>query len=204
MPKRARLFATLFAAMIPLLTLSLASAAEIATDMQDFTATVDKQQNLHMKINAEITAPQDKVFDAIAHPELTSRFDPQVQSVKVVSDTPNARIVEFTGTPIPIPNAPKSIQVKLTPDKANARVKAESVGKLPLTFENTYKLSRAKDGKGTEVEYTSVSSDASKQLGMQIPEGMRKQIAIENFMQQMHTIAAYLQDGGKKVASSHK
>lgn len=200
MPKRARLSAFLFA-VIPLLAFSIVSAAEIATDMKNFDGNVDKQGNLHMKIDAEIAAPQDKVFYAITHPELTSKFDPQVQSAKVVSDSPDAKIVEFTGTPLPIPNAPKSIQVKLVQDKSAGTMKAESVGKTPITFENSYKLAPAKDGKGTDVAYTSVSSDASKQLGMQVPEGMRKQFAIETFMQQMHTIAAYIGSGGKTVAS---
>jgi hypothetical protein len=43
----------------------------------------------------------------------------------------------------------------------------------------------------------------SKQVGMQVPDGMRKQIALQTFMQQLHTIGSYIEDNGKKVAS-HK
>ena len=179
------------------------AAAPITANLKDFNGSIDKDKNLHLDATAEITAPEAKVYDAITHPELTAKEDPNVRSVKVVSQDSSSKVVEFTGNAVPIPNAPQSLKVKLTPNQASQSVKVESVDNPILKFHNEYQLSPSKDGNGTIVKYTSVSNDVSKQVGMQVPDGMRKQIALQTFMQQLHTIGNYIEDSGKKV-TSHK
>ncbi len=179
------------------------AATPITENLKDFNGTIDKDKNLHLEATAEITAPEQKVFDALSHPELTAKEDPNVRSVKVVSQDGNSKVVEFTGTAVPIPNAPQSLKVKLVPDQASQSVKVESVDSPILRFKNEYQLSPSKGGNGTIVKYTSLSNDVSKEIGMQIPDGMRKQIALQTFMQQLHSIGNYIEDGASKVAA-HK
>jgi hypothetical protein len=180
------------------------AAAPTTADMKDFNSTVDKDKTVHLEATAEINAPQDKMFDAISHPELTSKSDPQVQKAVVVSQDSNSKVVEFFGgQQLPIPNAPKSLKIKVMPDQASNTIKVESYQSPILKFQNEYKLSPTKDGKGTIVKYSSVSNDISKQIGMDIPADMRKQIGLETFMNQMHTVGVYIDDSA--VASAkHK
>ncbi|HXN86668.1 MAG TPA: SRPBCC family protein [Candidatus Binataceae bacterium] len=195
--------AFLIGLLTSILVVSIVFAATSA-DMKDFNSTVDKDKNMHLEATAEINAPQDKVFDAISHPELTSKSDPQVQKVVVVSQDSTGKVVEFFGgQQLPIPNAPKSLKIKVTPDQASNTIKVESYQSTILKFQNEYKLSPNADGKGTIVKYSSVSNDISKQIGMDIPADMRKQIGLETFMNQLHTVGVYIDDSA--VASAkHK
>ena len=98
----------------------------------------------------------------------------------MVSQDP--KVVEFFGgQQLPIPNAPKSLKIKVMPDQASNTIKVESYESPILKFQNEYKLSPTENGKGTIVKYSSVSNDISKQIGMDIPPDMRKQIGLENF-----------------------
>jgi len=169
--------------------------------MKNFNSTVDKNKNMHLEVTAEINAPEDKVFDAISHPELTSKSDPRIEKANVVSQDSNSKIVELFGQQVPIPNAPPSLKIKVMPDQASNTIKVESYQSPILQFQNEYKLSPAEGGKGTIVKYTSVSNDISKQLGMDTPDDMRKQFGIQTFMDQMNTIGVYIDDKSKKVAS---
>ena len=183
--------------------IALAAAPTIA-DMKDFNSTVDNDKNMHLEATAEMNAPLGKVFDAISHPELTSKSDPAVQKVVVVSQDSSGKVVEFFGgQQLPIPNAPKSLKIKVMPDQASNTIKVESYESTVLKFQNEYKLSPSADGKGTVVKYSSVSNDISKQIGMDIPADMRKQIGLETFMNQLHTVGVYIDDSA--VASAkHK
>ena len=176
--------------------------AEITESMQNFDATFDKDKNMHLVVTAEITAPPDQLFDALSHPELTSKLDPDVKQAHVVSQDGNSKIVELSGTPIPIPNAPKSLKIKVTSDQPQQSVKVESYENTLLKFQNEYKLSPTKDGKATVVKYTSTSNDLSKQFGMDIPQGMRQQFGLETFMKQLHRMGDYIEAHSKKVAAN--
>ena len=192
--------ALLFGLITSIIVVSLAFAATTA-DMQDFNATFDKDKNMHLDANAEVTAPADKVFDAIAHPEVTAKSDPQVEKIQVVSHEGDSKIIELFGQTVPIPNAPKSMKIKVTPDKANQSIEVDSYQSSLLQFQNSYKLSPSKDGKGTIVKYSSTSNDISKQLGMDVPSDMRKTIGLQTFMNQMNRVATYIDANGGKVAT---
>jgi len=192
--------AFLIGLLTSLLVVSLAFAETTAT-MQDFNSTFDKDKNMHLEATAEVTAPQDKVFDAISHPELTAKTDPQVQKVQVVSTEGDSKIIELFGQQVPIPNAPKSMKIKVASDKANDTVKVDSYQSTLLQFQTEYKLSPSKDGKGTLVKYSSTSNDISKQLGMDVPSDMRKQIGLQTFMNQMHTVGEYIDEHSGNVAN---
>src|SRR5262249_17111016 len=112
------------------------------------------------------------------------------------------KLVELFGQAAPVPNAPKSIKIKVTPDKATETIKVESVDNSMFDFQNEYKLSPAKDGKGTIVKYTSVSNDLSKALGIELPTGMRKQIALKAFMEQLHRVGDYIDEQAKAKGGS--
>ena len=137
--------------LIGLLTSILVVSIAFATtnaDMKDFNSTVDKDKNMHLEATAEINAPEGNVFDAISHPELTSKSDPQVQKAVVVSQDSNSKVVEFFGgQQLPIPNAPKSLKIKVMPDQGSNTVKVESYQSPILKFQSEYKLSPSKDGK---------------------------------------------------------
>jgi carbon monoxide dehydrogenase subunit G len=191
--------AFLLGLLTSLFVVSFAFAATTAT-MGDFNSTFDKDKNMHLQATAEVSAPADKVFDAISHPELTAKTDPQVDKVQLVSQDGDSKIVELFGQQVLIPNAPKSLKIKVTSDKANQTVKVDSYQSTLLQFQNEYKLSPSKDGKGTLVKYSSNSNDISKQLGMDVPTDMRKQIGLETFMNQMHTVGGYIDEHSGKVA----
>jgi hypothetical protein len=192
-------FAGLSAVIAALLVAALAGAETTAT-MQDFNTSLDKDKNMRLEATAEITAPEDKVFDALSHPELTAKSDPQIRKVQVLSQDGDSKIVELFGQQVPMPNAPKSLKLKITTDKAHQTIKVDSYQSTLLQFQNEYQLAASKDGKGTVVKYTSTSNDISKQIGMDIPEGMRKQVGLETFMTQMHSVGAYIDERSKNVA----
>jgi hypothetical protein len=192
--------AFLFGLLTSIVAVSIAFATTSA-DMQDFNSTFDKDKNMHLEATAMVTAPPDKVFDAISHPELTAKSNPQVEKVQVVSKSGDSEIVELFGQQVPIPNAPKSMKIKVTPDKASQTVKVESYQSTLLQFQTEYKLAPSKDGKGTLVKYTSTSNDISKQIGMDVPSDMRKQIGLQTFMDQMHTVGEYIDEHSGKVAN---
>ena len=192
-------FAGLSAVIAALLVAALAGAETTAT-MQDFNTSLDKDKNMRLEATAEITAPEDKVFDTLSHPELTAKSDPQIRKVQVLSQDGDSKIVELFGQQVPMPNAPKSLKLKITTDKAHQTIKVDSYQSTLLQFQNEYQLAASKDGKGTVVKYTSTSNDISKQIGMDIPEGMRKQVGLETFMTQMHSVGAYIDERSKNVA----
>lgn len=192
----------LSAAILTTSTLAAAIAfAATTAEMKNFDSTIDKNQNMHLQVTAEINAPQAKVFDAISHPELTAKSDPRIEKANVVSQDSNGKIVELFGQQVPIPNAPPSLKIKVIPDKASNTIKVESYQSPILQFQNEYKLSSTPDGKGTVVKYIGVSNDISKQLGMDVTPDMRKQFGVQTFMDQMHTVGVYIDDNSKKVAS---
>jgi ribosome-associated toxin RatA of RatAB toxin-antitoxin module len=200
--------------IVPVLFIGLIAGgiarAETTEEMGNFDGGVDKNQTLHMQISANMNAPVDRVFDALSHPELVAKYDPNVTGAKVVSQSGDSKIVELTGQAVPIPNAPKSLRVKITPNKADNTIEATSVDNPFITFDNKFKLVPSADGKGTVVNYTttsSISKEASQAIGMDIPEGMRKQLALTNFMEQLHSVGEYIDKagsgpGGGRVASN--
>src|SRR5580704_16445114 len=85
--------------IISLLVIPRAFAADAATttSLGDFTASFDKDRNLHIVAAAQVTAPEAKVFDAISHPDLVAKSDPQVDKVQIISQQGNSRIIEVFG-----------------------------------------------------------------------------------------------------------
>jgi len=183
-------FALLFGLIASVVAVVLALAATTA-DLQDFNASFDKDKNMHLEASAMVTAPLDKVFDAIAHPELTAKSDPAVDKT-VISHQGEDSIVEIFGPQVPIPNAPKSLKIKVLPDKTNHSIEVDSYQSPILQFQNSYRLSPSKDGKSTLVKYSSTSNDISKQLGTDIPSDMRKTAGLTTFMNQMNRVADYI------------
>jgi carbon monoxide dehydrogenase subunit G len=169
----------------------------IEASLGDQKATVDKEDKLHLEATADINAPVDKVYDAMTHPEKVAKYDAQIDAVKVISDGAAGKVVEFKGQTLPIPNAPPALQVKYTFDPAKKSLTAESYGKSPIQFRSDYALKPSKDGKGTEISYTSVSSSVAKLMGTDTPQFMRQTLALDNFMRQLHSVSQYLMKGGK-------
>src|SRR5579862_1126021 len=193
--------ALLFGLMASIAAVAIAFAAT-SVDMGDFNATFDQNKNMHLVASVTITAPPDKVFDAIAHPEITAKNDPQVDKVQVVGHQGGSEIVElFGGQQVPIPNAPNSIKIKVTPDKANSSIEVDSYQSPILQFQNSYKVSPTSDGKGSIVAYTSTSNDISKQIQMEIPSDMRKTFGLQTFMMQMQRVAQFIDSNSGKVAT---
>ena len=176
---------------------SLARAEDIEPTFEDQKTTFDKQDNMTLDATASLNAPVDKVYEALSNPEKVAKYDPQIKGVKVLSKSANGRVLEYQGQTLPIPNAPKSLQVKYTFDPAKKAVTAESAGKALIKFRADYNLSPSKDGKSTEVKYTSVSSSPSKLLGMETPQFMRRQASLTTFMQVLRHAGQYIQKGGK-------
>jgi len=112
-----------------------ATSAPTTADMTNFSSTLDKDKNMHLEVTADMTAPVDKVFDALSHPELVAKKDAQIHGTKVISEDASGKIVEITGQTAPIPNAPKSIKIKVIPDKAANTIKVESVDSPILHFQ---------------------------------------------------------------------
>jgi hypothetical protein len=183
--------------IFPIHGLARADEAEIGTTLGDVKDTVDKDKRLHIDVTASMNAPADKVYDALIHPEIVAKYDSRITNIKVVSRDANSATVEFTGQTMPIPNAPPSFRVKYTFDAATKSVTAKSASQSPIQFENHTQLGPSKDGKGTDIKFTGVSSSTGKIMGFEPPEGMRKQFAVSSFMRQMHNVGMYIQKGGK-------
>jgi len=82
-------------------------------------------------------------------------------------------------------------------DPATKSVSAKNAGKSPIQFQNHTELKPSKDGKGTHIHYTGVSSSTGPIMGFEPTEGMRTQFALSAFMRQMHNVGMYIQKGGK-------
>jgi uncharacterized protein YndB with AHSA1/START domain len=174
-----------------------AEEADIVTTLGDANATVDKDKRLHLDAAAQINAPADKVYDALAHPEILAKYDSRITGIKVVSRDANGETVEYKGQTMPIPNAPPSFRVRYSFDAATKSVTAKSASQSPIQFQNHTELKPSKDGKGTDIHYTGVSSSAGTIMGFEAPVGMRKQFAVSAFMRQMHNVGMYIQKDGK-------
>jgi hypothetical protein len=57
-----------------------------------------------------------------------------------------------------------------------------------VQFNTETTLKPSKDGKSTEIAYTSVSSSAGKIMGMETPKFMRQQFALESFMRGLRNV----------------
>jgi uncharacterized protein YndB with AHSA1/START domain len=188
------------------LTLALAAAprvraadVDIAPTFEDQKSTLDAKKALHLDLTASMNAPVDKVYDALTNPEKVATYDAQITSAKLVSKSANGKVVEFFGQTIAVPNAPKSLKVKFTFDPDKKTIVSQSTGKALIQFRNEVALSPSKDGKGTEIHYTSVSADPSKALGMDTPEFMRIGAARGTFMSTLNNAGKYIQSGGKEA-----
>ncbi len=173
------------------------AADTVEANLDDQKSTIDKQDKLHLEATADINAPADKVYDAMTHPETVAKYDSQVDAVKVLSDGAAGKVVEFKGQTLPIPNAPPAIQVKYTFDAGKKSITAESYGKALIQFHSEYTLNPSKDGKGTVINYSSVSSSVGKIMDMDTPQFMRQQFALDAFMRQLHDVSLYIMKGGK-------
>ena len=178
-------------------SLARADEADIETTLGDEKATVDKDKQLHLDATAQINAPADKVYDALTHPEKVAKYDSRFTDVKVVSHDANGKTVEYKGQILPDPNAPPSFQVQYSFDPATKSVSARNAGKSQIQFQNHTEVKPSKDGKGTDIHYTSVSSSTGPIMGLNPSEGMRTQFALNAFMRQMHNVGLYIQKGGK-------
>ncbi len=176
---------------------SLARAEDIEPMFEDQKSTFDKQDNMTLDATASLNAPVDKVYEALSNPDKVAKYDAQITGVKVLSKTANGALVEYQGQTLPIANAPKSLQVKYTFDPAKKAVTAQSAGKALIKFRAEFSLSPSKDGKSTEVKYTSLSPNPSKALGMETPQFMRRQTSLNAFMQTLRHAGQYIQSGGK-------
>ncbi len=177
---------------------SLARAQDIEPTFEDQKSTFDKQGQMRLEASASLNAPLAKVYEALSNPEKVAKYDPQITGIKVVSQTANGKVVEYTGQTLPIPNAPKSLQIKFTFDPAKNAFTAQSVGKALIKFRADYTLTASKDGKSTEINYVSVSPDPSKALGMDsLPQFMRRDASLNTFMQNLRHAGQYIQSGGK-------
>jgi hypothetical protein len=195
--------AFLFGLIVSLLLGRFGFAADVATTagMNDYKTTIDAAGNLHIDASAEVTAPEDKVFDAISHPELVAKSDPQVDKVELLSQQGNSKVVELFGPQFAIPDAPESLKIKVTTDSANRIVSIESCDGAVLQFRNEYKLSPTSDGKDTIVNLSSTSNDVSAQVGTDIPDEMRKEIGLQTFMHQLHRVVRYIDEHPSSVAN---
>jgi hypothetical protein len=174
-----------------------AGEADIETTLVDEKATVDKDKQLRLDATARINAPADKVYDALTHPEKVAKYDSRFTDVKVVSHDANGKTVEYKGQTLPMPNAPPSFRVQYSFDPATKSVSAKNAGKSPIQFQNHTELKSSKDGKGTDIHYTGVSSSTGPIMGFEPTEGMRTQFALNAFMRQMYNVGMYIQKGGK-------
>ncbi len=198
MPHKSRWPVAIAMLILALVLGSLARAEDIEPTFEDQKSSFDKQNQMRLEATASLNAPLAKVYEALSNPDKVAKYDPQITGIKVVSTTPDSKVVEYTGQTLPIPNAPKSLQIKFTFDPAKNTMTAQSVGKALIKFRADYSLTASKDGKSTEIRYVSVSPDPSKALGMDtLPQFMRRQAALNTFMQNLHHAAQYIQSGGK-------
>jgi len=197
MPHKSRWPVTVAILTLALALGSVARAEDIEPAFEDQKATFDKQDRLHLEATASLNAPLAKVYEAMSNPDKVAKYDAQITGVKVLSKTANGIVLEYSGQTLPIPNAPKTLQVKYTFDPGKHAITAQSGAKALIQFRADYNLTASKDGKSTEIHYTSVSSSPAKVLGMDTPPFMRRDAALNTFMQGLHRTAQYLQSGGK-------
>jgi carbon monoxide dehydrogenase subunit G len=174
-----------------------ARAADIEPAFEDQKSSLDAQKRMHVEAVADLNAPLAKVFDAMQKPEKVAKYDPQITSAKVISQSAHGKVVEYKGQTIPVPNAPPNLQVKYTFDPGRKVVTAQSYGKTPFDFHADFALKPSKDGKGTVVNYKSVSGADSKALGFDPPEFMRRQAALNALMGTLRNVGQYIQNDGK-------
>jgi hypothetical protein len=174
-----------------------ALADDVEATLQDQKSEIDKQNKLHLEATATINAPENEVYDALIHPEKIAKYDARVDSVKVISRSASSKVLEFRGRLLPIPKAPPALDVKYTFDANTKQVTAESYGKSPIRFRNDYSLKPGKDGKETQIAYTSVSTSGGPVMGIEPPKFMRTQFAIESFMRNLHYVSIYIMKNGK-------
>lgn len=178
-------------------SIARADGPAIETSLGDEKATIDKDKNLHLDATAQINAPVDKVYDGLSHPEKIAKYDANITGVKVVAHDAKGETVEYKGQTLPIPNAPPSFLVQYSFDPATKSVSAQNAGKSLLKFHNQTELKPSKDGKGTDIHYTGVSSNPGPAMGFELPDGMRTQVALSTFMRQMYNVGRYIEKGGK-------
>lgn len=178
------------AAFAMLACLGMQSAAEPVLD--DVTSSLDRNGNFRLTASARLNAPPDKVFNALANPERVARLDSRVTSAKVLSTGSDGKIVEFTGSLVALANAPRSLRIKISADRGSRTVRTQTLGNSPLKSRGEYRVQAANGGKTAIIRYTSVSSDVSKVVGFEVPEFMRKQAALDNFMRNLHNVGRYI------------
>ena len=174
-----------------------AAAEDIEPTFEDQKSSLDKQDRLHLEATASLNAPVAKLYDALTNPDKLAKYNPQITGIKVISQSAKGKVVEYKGQMVPIPNGPPSLQVKYTFDPSKNFVTAESVGKTAIQFHAEYTLAPSKDGKSTEIHYTSVSSNPGTMLGMAVPEFLRRQGAVDAMMRNLRAAGQYIQNGGK-------
>ncbi len=187
----------ILALAIALSAAARAGAVNIEPSFEDQKSSIDKQDRLHLEASASLNAPVAQVYDALSNPDKAAKYNPQITAIKVISQSATGKVVEYKGQTLPIPNAPPSLQVKYTFDPGKNAVTAESVGKAVIQFHAEYTLTPSKDGKSTEIHYTSVSTNPGKLLGMDAPEFLRRQGAVDAMMRNLRTVGQYIQNGGK-------
>ncbi len=198
MPHKSRWPVTIAMLTLALALGSLARAEDIEPAFEDQKSSFDKQDQMHLEATASLNAPLAKVYEALSNPDKVAKYDPQITGIKVLSQTANGKVVEYSGQTIAIANAPKTIQIKFTFDPGKNAITAQSAGKALIKFRADYTLTASKDGKSTEIHYVSVSPNPSKALGMDsVPQFMRRQAALNTFMQNLHHAGQYIQSGGK-------
>lgn len=177
-------------------SIARADQAPIEASLDGEKTTIDKDKTLHLDVAAHMNAPASKVYDALTHPETVAKYDADITSIKVVAHDAKGKTVEYKGQTLPIPNAPPSFRVQYSFDPAAQTVSAQNAGKSLINFHTHTELKPSKDGKGTDIHYTSVSSYPGPIGGVDPPDWMRSTMAINTFMRQMHNVARYIESGG--------
>jgi len=181
---------------VSLRSIARAEQAPIETSIESQNATVDKDKSLHVDVTAHINAPADKVYDALTHPDKVAQYDANITEIKVVAHDAHGETVEYKGLTVPIPNAPPSFRVQYSFDPAARSVSAQNAGKSLIQFHNHTELKPSKDGKGTDIHYTGVSSYPGTIMGFDPPQSMRTLSAVHAFLRNMHNVGMYIEKGG--------
>jgi len=173
-----------------------AHADPIEPNLESQKSAVGKDGSMRVELTASMNAPQAKIYEALTHPEMLSKYSADITSSKLLSNSATGKVVEYQGASDLNPNK-KPFVVDFTFDQGKQTITAQSGPKAQISFRADYALSPSKDGKSTEIHYVSVAGDPSKAIGMQAPEFMRSLGAIQNFMKTMISVGKYIQDGGK-------
>jgi uncharacterized membrane protein len=173
-----------------------AHADTIEPDLKNLKNSTDKAGDLRVEIAASLNAPAAKVYDALTSPDKLSKYSSEIDSAKVLSSSATGKVVEYHGATSLNPNK-KPFVIKYTFDPGKRTITAESAAKAPIQFHADYVLSPSKDGKSTDISYVSMSADPSKALGMQVPEFMRREAAVQSFMKNLINAGKYIESGGK-------